>query len=229
MAGPSNNDEEKKVVSLRQEGSLIPRRHDPGRTLLPGPLASVISLATKSSSVSLQIGTFIARRIIDGARVTSLTSLDLTRAAVESILLSAGHDVISRTRGELGKMEAEGLLEHSVCPCLPTVYAVIELTDRYCLDGLPTFWVNSSGFLSGDGLSCILCDGVICFSAVAACTYLTGLDPGLNRVLKGHRFYHHPNPTGISQSNDRSEGGKGRIDGSTGWGCWTGPVTTMGP
>ncbi|KAI9788872.1 MAG: hypothetical protein M1816_006536 [Peltula sp. TS41687] len=113
MARPGKN-EEKKAVSLRREDSLIPHRHDPGRTLLPGPLASVVSLATKSSSISLQIGTFIARRVIDGARVTSLTSLDLTRAAVESILLSAGHDVISRTRGELGKAEAEGLLEQSM-------------------------------------------------------------------------------------------------------------------
>ncbi|KAI9809109.1 MAG: hypothetical protein M1825_002398 [Sarcosagium campestre] len=83
-------------------------------TLLPSPIASLVSLATKSSSVSLQIGTFIGGLAINGAKVTTLTGIELSRSMIEGILAGAGREVVGRSTGELGKEEAEGLLERSI-------------------------------------------------------------------------------------------------------------------
>lgn len=86
-----------------------------GSTLLPRPIASLISLITQSSSLSLRLGTFFGGAALDGARATTLTSLELSRALVEGILTRAGRDVAIRSGDELGRTEAESLLERSVC------------------------------------------------------------------------------------------------------------------
>ena len=113
MAGP---DDGEKGLSAVGNAS---RTHIPatsGSTLLPHSIASLVSFVTQSSSVSLRLGTFIGGLAIDGARVTTLTGLELSRAAIEAILSRAGRDVANRSLGELGKVEAEGLLERSVKP-----------------------------------------------------------------------------------------------------------------
>ena len=110
MAVVKKDDENKALARLSDESHL----HSPSGTLLPAPIASLVSLATRSSSLYLSIGCFIGGLAIDGARVTTLTGLDLSRAVIESILLKAGRDVADRSSGELGKAEAEGLLEKSV-------------------------------------------------------------------------------------------------------------------
>lgn len=46
--------------------------------------------------------------------MTTLTGLELSRAIVGGILSRAGRDVVERSSGELGRGEAEGLLERSV-------------------------------------------------------------------------------------------------------------------
>jgi hypothetical protein len=89
-------------------------QHPPSSTLLPAPIASVVSLATRSSSLYLRLGTFIGGLALDGARVTTLTGLELSRAIIEGILSRAGRDVAGRTSGELGRAEAEGILERSM-------------------------------------------------------------------------------------------------------------------
>lgn len=90
--------------------------HPPsGSTLLPRPIASLISLITQSSSLSLRLGTFFGGAALDGARATTLTSLELSRALVEGILTRAGRDVAIRSGDEHGRIEAESLLERSVC------------------------------------------------------------------------------------------------------------------
>lgn len=86
-----------------------------GSTLLPRPVASLISLITQSTSLSLRLGTFFGGAALDGARATTLTSLELSRALVEGILTRAGRDVAIRSSDEHGKAEAESLLERSVC------------------------------------------------------------------------------------------------------------------
>jgi hypothetical protein len=86
-----------------------------GSTLLPRPVASLISLITQSTSLSLRLGTFFGGAALDGARATTLTSLELSRALVEGILTRAGRDVAIRSGDDRGRTEAESLLERSVC------------------------------------------------------------------------------------------------------------------
>jgi hypothetical protein len=83
-------------------------------TLLPTPIANAVSLVTRSGSLYLRLGTLIGGLAIDGARITTLTGLELSRAVIEGILNRAGRDVSTRSTGELGKAEAEGLLERSI-------------------------------------------------------------------------------------------------------------------
>ena len=90
-------------------------------TLLPAPIASVVSLVTRGSSLYLRLGTFIGGLAIDGARVTTLTGLELSRAVIESILIRAGKDVSTRSTGELGRAEAESMLERSIATLHSTI------------------------------------------------------------------------------------------------------------
>ena len=109
----ADGDEEAKV--LVQNARLAPAPPPTsGATLLPSPIASLVSLATRSSSLYVSVGSFIGGLAIDGARITTLTGLELSRAVVEGILLKAGKDVSGRASGDLGKVEAENLLERSV-------------------------------------------------------------------------------------------------------------------
>ncbi|PVH71618.1 hypothetical protein DL98DRAFT_520967 [Cadophora sp. DSE1049] len=90
-------------------------------TLLPAPIANVVSLVTRSSSLYLRLGTFIGGLALDGARVTTLTGLELSRAVIEGILHKAGRDVSLRSTGELGKAEADGILERSITTLHSTI------------------------------------------------------------------------------------------------------------
>jgi hypothetical protein len=85
-----------------------------GRTLLPGPFAALISTVTGVSSLSIKVGTRVGGLWIAGAREATLTGLELTRAAVEAVLTTAGRDVSQRRSGELGRAEAASILEKSV-------------------------------------------------------------------------------------------------------------------
>ncbi|CAI7649783.1 unnamed protein product [Penicillium glandicola] len=98
------------------------RSHVPsGSTLLPRPVASLISLITQSTSLSLRLGTFFGGAALDGARATTLTSLELSRALVEGILTRAGRDVAIRSSDEHGRTEAESILERSLATLHTTV------------------------------------------------------------------------------------------------------------
>lgn len=83
-------------------------------TLLPRRVASFVSFVTQSTSLSLRLGTFFGGFALDGARATTLTGLELSRAMIEGILTRAGRDVAVKSGGDRGKMEAETLLERSV-------------------------------------------------------------------------------------------------------------------
>lgn len=85
-----------------------------GATLLPRTAASLVSWLTQSTSLSLRVGTFLGGVALDGARATTLTGLELSRAVIEGVLTRAGRDVAVRSREEQGKAEAETLLEWSV-------------------------------------------------------------------------------------------------------------------
>ncbi|KAI5860978.1 hypothetical protein GGS23DRAFT_578242 [Durotheca rogersii] len=86
----------------------------PGRTLLPNPIASAVSLATRSTSFALRLGTFIGGYGLGAAKFTTLSSLELGRGILEGILSRAGRDVLSRAQSELGRADAESILEKSL-------------------------------------------------------------------------------------------------------------------
>ncbi|KAL4805867.1 hypothetical protein BDV18DRAFT_14150 [Aspergillus unguis] len=92
-----------------------------GSSLLPRPVASLVSLVTQSTSLSLRIGTYFGGVALDGARVTTLTGLELSRTVIEGILTRAGHDVAVRSNGDHGKAEAESILERSLAALHTTI------------------------------------------------------------------------------------------------------------
>ncbi|KAK0633753.1 lipase [Immersiella caudata] len=85
-----------------------------GKTLLPSPIAKAVSLATRSTSLALRMGTIIGGYGFDAAKITTLSSLELGRVVLEGILGRAGRDVISRSGSDLGKADAETILERSL-------------------------------------------------------------------------------------------------------------------
>ncbi|KAG9230198.1 hypothetical protein BJ875DRAFT_163499 [Amylocarpus encephaloides] len=99
-------------------------KHAAGSTLLPASIANVVSLVTRSSSVYLRLGTLIGGLALDGARVTTLTSLELSRALVEAILIRSGREVSERSTGEVGRAEAEGILDRSVATLHRTITGI---------------------------------------------------------------------------------------------------------
>ena len=94
----------------RTQNSVV----SPGRTLLPSPIAALVTSFTQTASFGIRIGTKVGGFAIAGARETALTGLELTRAAVEAILTRAGRDVSERRSDEIGRAEAESILERSV-------------------------------------------------------------------------------------------------------------------
>lgn len=108
---PIQSQAEDKQIGLA-EASHVPATS--GTTLLPRPVASLVSILTQSTSLSLRVGTFFGGVALDGARATTLTGLELGRAVVEGILTRAGRDVAIRSGDEHGRMEADSLLERSV-------------------------------------------------------------------------------------------------------------------
>ncbi|KAK2746522.1 hypothetical protein FQN57_003148 [Myotisia sp. PD_48] len=91
------------------------------KTVLPRPLASLVSLVTHSTSLSFRFWTYVGGYAIDSARATTLTGLELSRAVVEGILIRAGRDVASRSGHEYGRNEAETLLERSLATLHNTI------------------------------------------------------------------------------------------------------------
>lgn len=83
-------------------------------TLLPRPVAGLVSLFAQSTSLSVRAGTSLFGLAIDTARTSTLTGLELSRGLIESILVRAGKDVALRG-SEYGRAETESLVERSVC------------------------------------------------------------------------------------------------------------------
>ncbi|KAK8102308.1 hypothetical protein PG984_015454 [Apiospora sp. TS-2023a] len=86
----------------------------PGKTLLPTPIAGAVSLAARSTAFAIRATTFVGSFGFVAAKFTTLSSLELSRAFFETILSKAGRDVISRSRTELGRDNAESLLERGL-------------------------------------------------------------------------------------------------------------------
>lgn len=99
----------------RQDGTeLRDAAASTGRTLLPKPIASMVSLATRSTSFALRLGTVIGGYGLGAAKFTTLSSLELGRGMLEGILSRAGKDALTRSNSDLGKESAETILEKSL-------------------------------------------------------------------------------------------------------------------
>lgn len=116
---PVQSQEDDKQIGLAEASHV---HATSGTTLLPRPVASLVSLLTQSTSLSLRVGTFFGGVALDGARATTLTGLELGRAVVEGILTRAGREVAIRSGDEHGRMEADSLLERSVGTTILSVH-----------------------------------------------------------------------------------------------------------
>ncbi|KAI5816542.1 hypothetical protein BZA77DRAFT_344139 [Pyronema omphalodes] len=76
-----------------------------GPTLLPTPVASIVSLISKSTSVSIRLGTIVGATLLDTARSGSLAGLEISRAAVEGIVRRGSHGVVVRRGREAAELE----------------------------------------------------------------------------------------------------------------------------
>lgn len=85
-----------------------------GRTLLPGPAASLVSGITGLSSFYVRAGTKIGGWGLYAGREATLKTLSMSNSVLQALLTVAGQDIYSRSDGELGRADAETLLERSV-------------------------------------------------------------------------------------------------------------------
>lgn len=81
---------------LQQQRLHISAIPTSGSTLLPARIASLVSIFSKSTTLSIRLSSLIGQLIIDSARSTTLSSLELARAGIEGVLLRAYHDVEDR-------------------------------------------------------------------------------------------------------------------------------------
>lgn len=112
----------------------------PGPTLLPSPIAQAVSLATRSTSLAIRVGSLVGCYSLDAARFTTLSSLGLARGLVENVLSRAARDTISLSRSDLGATETETILERSL---ESLHFAVTQIV----------FWTSASFRLTGTTIS----------------------------------------------------------------------------
>lgn len=123
-----------------QQRDLIPT--SPGRTLLPSPIANVISLWSRSTSLALRVGTVIGGYGFGAAKATTLSSLELGRGILEAILHRAGNEAFIRSNSELGRADAETIMERS----LESLHLAMSQV---------VFWTSAGFHLTGTTLSTI--------------------------------------------------------------------------
>lgn len=112
----------------------------PGRTLLPRPLAQAVSFATRSTCFAIRAGSTVSSYGFDVAKIASLSSLELSRAVVESLISRTGRHVLGRSKTDLSREEAESILESS----LATVHQTISRA---------LFWTTAGFELTGSTIS----------------------------------------------------------------------------
>ncbi|KAK0723688.1 hypothetical protein B0T21DRAFT_403677 [Apiosordaria backusii] len=114
----------------------------PGKTLLPTPVAKVVSFATRSTGLALRMSTVIGGYGFDAAKITTLSSLELGRSLLGGIISRAGKDVISRSGTDLGRSDAETTLERSLENLHRTMTQIV-------------FWTTTSFHMTGTTLAMI--------------------------------------------------------------------------
>jgi hypothetical protein len=94
----SSGSQQKNVATATSSTVMtIPHYTPPsGPTLLPASVAAMVSLFSKSTSISIRIGSKVGATLLDTARSGTMTSLELSRAAVEGIVRRGQRGVIVR-------------------------------------------------------------------------------------------------------------------------------------
>ena len=113
------------VTSLKQDTGIPSKNSESQSTVLPSQVASWISFGTATAALGLRIAAFVTSAALGGARITTLTSFELSRAIIEGVLARAGHDVINTSIGPMGAFTAETLLDKAVsrsCSSLCGIY-----------------------------------------------------------------------------------------------------------
>ncbi len=128
--------------SPSQSQDLAPPAHPTGRTLLPSPVASAVSFATRSTGLALRVGSVLGGLGFDAAKLTTLTSLELGRGFLEALLARAGKDTIRQSTSEQGREDAETVLERSLDNLHRTMNAIV-------------FWTTTGFHLTGRTLSTV--------------------------------------------------------------------------
>ncbi|RGP67905.1 esterase lipase [Fusarium longipes] len=85
----------------------------PGRTLLPSPVAQAVSLATRSTCLAIRLSSRAGSFGLSAAKVTTLSSLELARGMVETVLGQAGRETLSRSQSDMSTAQAESIIERS--------------------------------------------------------------------------------------------------------------------
>lgn len=115
-------------------------QHMQGPTLLPSPVAQAVSLATRSTSLAIRIGSVVSNASLDAARFTTLGGLGLARGMIEGVMSRAAKDTLEQSQTELAVQEAETVLERSL---ENLHYAVTQAV----------FWTSVSFRLTGTTIS----------------------------------------------------------------------------
>ena len=100
--------------AVRLNNSISTTDPTHGATLLPRPIAALVSTGTGIASLSVRASTKVGGWTLYGFREGTLKSLSVSRSVVEQVLVMAGRDVAARSGGELGRHEAAGILEWSI-------------------------------------------------------------------------------------------------------------------
>ncbi|KAF2184041.1 hypothetical protein K469DRAFT_709920 [Zopfia rhizophila CBS 207.26] len=109
MTDTDDNGEIAKITNDRD-----PREQQRHNTLLPSPLAALVSFATATGSLSLRVASFFGGGAISLVRHGTLTGFEVGRSALEAILTRAGQDVIDTNSGQMGRAAAEGVLRNAL-------------------------------------------------------------------------------------------------------------------
>ncbi|KAG5931216.1 hypothetical protein E4U53_001890 [Claviceps sorghi] len=122
------------------EASAGPPCHSPGPTLLPTPVAQAVSLATRSTSLVIRLGSFVSYCSLDAARFTTLSSLGLARGLIETVLGGAARDAMTLSCSDLNTAETESIFERSL---ESLHFAVTQIV----------FWTSAGFRLTGTSIS----------------------------------------------------------------------------
>lgn len=117
------SDESVEELSHDDNQQIIVTPPTQGRTLLPGPAAALVSGVTGITSFYVRAGTKVGGWGLYAGREATLKTLSVGRSVLETVLIAAGRDVSARSNGELGRAEAENILERSVCSFLPVFFS----------------------------------------------------------------------------------------------------------